>query len=277
MKKTLFLILTSVCLINTVYAQQYEYEDRAPARKSHHRSSHEDAGIDIDAIRIGVFFAPAMGWMHPTASRSDDRHYLVNSEGNKLGYSWGPMIEYYFAENYGISTGFMLNSVGGKISTTLNAAQVTPGPSTVLATDFSYNLQFLEVPFALKLRSDPIGNSDVRIFGQLGLTLGVNIGKKATYEVQYNNAAGVQKEVDGDNEKLSGALAIAPVMLQMNIGAGIEYPITEKMFFYTGLFFNNGFLPDATNPKNYTLGYSGTFTDGNIRLNSLGLRVGIFF
>lgn len=268
MKKKLILSVLALSLAGSAFAQGYEYNDN--------QSSGSD--IELKKIRIGVFFAPAMGWMRPTASRSDDKRYFVNSEGNRLGYSWGPMLEYYFAENYGIATGFTLNTVGGKIATTYNPTLVPVMPNTVLNTSFAYNLQFLEIPFALKLRSDGMGKSGkMHFFGQIGLTLGVNISRKATYDVVYIDATGMQKSLDGDNEKLTGTLAVPPAMLQMNIGGGIEYNITDKMSFYSGLFFNNGFLPDATNPANYELGYKGEFSDGNIRLNSLGLRVGIFF
>ena len=70
-------------------------------------------------------------------------------------------------------------------------------------------------------------------------------------------------------------------MLQMNIGAGAEYPISNKLTAYAGLFFNNGFTPDATAPQKYDsekLGYGkGEFKDGNTRLNNFALRIGLFF
>jgi hypothetical protein len=84
------------------------------------------------------------------------------------------------------------------------------------------------------------------------------------------------KTAYGDREKLKG-LGIAPVLLQMNIGGGIEIPVTDKMSIYTGLFFNNGFVPDVTNPKELDLDYKGRFSDGNVRLNNIALRLGMFF
>lgn len=65
----------------------------------------------------------------------------------------------------------------------------------------------------------------------------------------------------------------------MNLGAGAEYDLGHNMKGYAGIFFNNGFLPDATKPNNYKLGTYGNlpFTDGNVRLNSFSLRIGIYF
>lgn len=145
-------------------------------------------------------------------------------------------------------------------------------------SDFNYTLQYLEVPFQLKLRSDPIASAnDLQVFGQLGVTAGINIGKKATYTVGYTNSIGDYKVISGDREKLEGSFTIAPFLMQLNIGAGIEKPISEKMSIYLGLFFNNAFAPDVTNPSKYELGYKGSFGDGSVRLNSFAFRFGLFF
>ena len=69
-------------------------------------------------------------------------------------------------------------------------------------------------------------------------------------------------------------------MFQMNIGAGAEYPLNNKLRAYAGIFFNNGFAPDATNPQDFDedkLGYKGDFRDANTRLNNFALRLGLFF
>lgn len=224
-------------------------------------------------LRFGVYVAPNISWMHATAGKSDDGQFAVTSNGSKLGYSWGIAAEYFFAENYGLATGFQLTTTGGQMRT----ENVDPvlAPRTVRETDFSYTAQYLEIPFGLKLRSDEFGK--VRFFGQIGLSLGVNIGKKADYTVVYRDDANVEQTLTGNKEKLVGSLTMAPAMLQMNVGAGVEYSVGGKMALYTGVFFNNGFLPDATRPDKFALGYDGVFTDGNTRLNNVALRIGLFF
>ncbi len=259
-------------------AQQYENEDGSPAEAPrHHHGGHAREG----QVRFGAYFAPTIAWMHPTTGKSDNGLYSVSSEGSKLGYAWGLLMDYYFAENYGLATGFNLNTGGGILST----KYVGPGPvsstyvtSNVYQTKFNYNVQYLEVPFNLKLRSDELGNAGFKVFGQIGVTVGFNLAKKATYTVSYSDSTGsILSEKSGNNEKLRGTLAVPPVVFSLNVGAGLEYPITEKMSIYGGLFFNNGFAPDATNPANYDLGYLGSFKDGNTRLNNFAIRIGIFF
>ncbi|HXS38423.1 MAG TPA: outer membrane beta-barrel protein [Flavipsychrobacter sp.] len=277
MKKLFILLTIGICISQITYAQKYDYDETQPVERPY---APHPPGIDVNRVRFGAFISPDISWMHPTASQSDDGHYFVSNKGSKIGYNWGLMAEYFFAPNYGIATGFDLATNGGKIESTLNTAKVDRNaPNTVLSSDFNYKLQFLEIPFNLKLRSDPLGDPvhGVRIFGQIGLTTDINISRKATFDITYNDQNGNSATLQGSNVKLQGVLAVPPIMLQMNVGAGIEYPIAQKLLFYTGLFFNNGFLPSAVSPQNFEMGYAGSFTNGNVRLNNFALRVGLFF
>lgn len=266
--KQILLIAAFVAATGTNAVAQY-YEDQEPVPTQYW------GRIDIYRIRIGAYLAPNISWMKPTANRSNDGDYRVRSLGSKVGFSWGLIADYFFTPNYGISTGFHLNTTGGKIDA--RKIDSLPAINTVYGASFDYTLQYLEVPFHLKLRSDPVTSNGITVFGQVGLTAGVNISKKATYTVGYTDNTGFFRTAVGEKEKIFGTFAVAPIMLQLNIGGGLEKPLTEKLSLYFGLFFNNGFLPDATRPDHYDLEYAGTFSDGNIRLNSFSFRLGLFF
>lgn len=234
--------------------------------------------IDVNRLRFGIFIAPDVSWMRPTAATDDARNYNVSSDGSKIGFSYGLMAEYFFAENYGVVTGLAVNSTGGKIIA--NKIDQSPAANTVFKTNFDYRLQYLEIPLALKLRTDDI--SGFRFFGQLGASLGINIGKKADYKVTYSDGTGTNHDTAANKIKLTGDFGmIAPIMFSMNIGIGAEYPLNNKLKAYLGIFFNNGFTPDATKPEKFDgakLGYgTGSFQDANTRLNNLSLRLGLFF
>lgn len=236
--------------------------------------------IDVSRVRFGAFIAPNVSWMKPTTSTDDEKQFNVKSNGSKIGFTYGIMADYFFAPNYGIVSGIQITSTGGKIIATEIGDDPQPKRANkVVKADFNYNLQYLEIPLALKLRSDNMGG--FKFFGQLGVTAGINIAKKADYTVDYYASDSTLKSKSDTKAKITGSLgAIAPVLFQMNIGAGVEMPVSYKLKFYVGLFFNNGFAPDATKPDLYdekNLGYSGTFRDGNTRLNNLALRLGLFF
>lgn len=279
MYRYLLFSILAITLTGTTYAQKYVYEDvSSEPNNAKGRQAPSEKHIDVNKLRFGAFFAPTLTWMHPASAASNDGHYRVTSKGSKTGYCWGLIAEYYFAENYGFVTGFNVDVAGGRIVSNANTAKVdTTLANTVISSDLNYRLQYLEVPFALKLRSDELPKTGMRVFGQIGLTLAFNISKKASYEVTYNDAAANTQTISGNNEILKGSLSAAPVMVQLNVGAGIEYPITEKLYFFTAISFNNGFLPSAINTQNIDLGYKGSFTNPNTRLNSFALRIGLFF
>jgi len=265
------LIVLGACACSFSAIAQYTYGE--PIESS--------VSTELRKTRFGLFIAPNNSWMKPTAARSNDGLYLVTSEGSKIGYSWGLMIDHFFAENYGITTGVQLTTSGGKILAEYDPSKLpTPAPTNVVkSASFDYRLQYFEVPFGLKLMSDDLSGG-LRIFGNLGITAAINFAKKATYTVTYTDTAAgapVDKIATGENEKLRNGVSIIPILFQMNLGGGIEYQLTSKMSLYMGLFFNNGFAPDVTSPKEINMGYKGTFTDGNIRLNNIALKVGLFF
>jgi hypothetical protein len=242
-----------------------------PAQAQYEESSGTTT-VDSRKLRFGLYLAPTISWMRPTTDKTDDGQYAPSNDGSKIGFTYGLMAEYYFAENYGFVTGLQVNMTGGKINSKYLGTSAT---EVVTNADFNYRLNYLELPVALKLRTDPI--SGFRFFGQLGLTTGVNIAKKASYSVNYRDADGNTQLSTGNNEKIKGSLAIAPVMYAMNIGAGVERAVGDKLAVYAALFFNNGFAPDATNPNKFDMPYGLSFRDGNTRLNNFSLRLGLFF
>lgn len=180
------------------------------------------------------------------------------------------MVDYNFTENYAIATGLQVNTTGGKINTANPAAM----NGEVVQSSFDYSLQYLEIPLALKLKTDKIGKFS--FFGQAGLSLGFNISKKATYQLTQKTATTDTVYKADAKEKITGPIGnIAPVVFSMNIGIGTQYAIGKKLDAYVGLFFNNGFAPNVTDPTKFN--GLPAFTDGNTRLNNFALRLGFYF
>lgn len=224
-------------------------------------------------FRFGAFVAPTISYMKPTTSKSDDNLHNLESGGSKAGFTYGLMAEYWFAENYGLISGLHMNMARGNVLTSHTQANPT---DAVKSSDISYKLNYIEIPLNLKMKTDPIEN--FTFFGQAGFSLGINVAKKIDYSIITTDGAGnVRPAVTGENEKLKGTLAISPVILSLNVGIGAEYPINNRLAGYFGVFFNNGFLPDATVPKHYKIENVPDFQDGNIRVNNFAFRLGLFF
>lgn len=242
-------------------------------------------GIDTKKFRFGAYLAPTSAWMKATSKTDDAKNYTIANNGSKLGFMYGLMAEYYFQDNYAIVSGLQMNMGGGKMS--MARADQSATTNTIQNAAFDYNLSLLEIPVAIKLRTDPISN--FRFFGQAGLTFGVRVAKKAAYDLKYwdaeENLISISKEKDKLGSRGTLNPGFAPVNFQMNLGIGAEYPLTDKLAAYIGLFFNNGFVPDITNPQNFLLydnsnreiKVNNSFRDGNVRFNNIALRLGIFF
>jgi hypothetical protein len=272
--------LISILATSMPVMAQYTYGEPVEGKKAKKSMSTGP----VKPTRFGLFFAPNNSWMKATASKSNDGMYIVDASGSKVGYSWGLMIDHFFDDNYGIATGAQLSTMGGIVNATYNTAvlPLVPPTNLVKSAEFDYRLQYFEIPVNLKLMSDNLPGG-IRVFGNLGVTAAINISKKTTYTVTYTDTSATapggtkDKIATGENEKLRGGLSITPILFQMNLGGGMEYSLTDKLSLYVGLFFNNGFAPDVTSPKDINMNYKGEFTDGNIRLNSLNLKVGMFF
>lgn len=262
MRKSILPLLLLSSLCGTSFAQSGYYEPSPPS----------DSSPELKKIRFGVFAAPSISWMKPTTEK--DGTQMQKNDGSKIGFMYGIMGDYNFTDNYTIATGLQVNSTGGKIST--EDKNTAPPAGTVIKSQFDYSVQYLEIPVTLKLRTDNINN--FRFFGQAGVTLGVNISKKATWELlQYTASGNIDTiKTDDSKEKITGKVgSIAPVIFQMTLGVGAEYRLNSKLDGYIGLFFNNGFAPDITGPDKYSK--TPSFKDGNVRLNNFSLRLGFYF
>jgi hypothetical protein len=255
MRKTLLFALTMCAGAQVSFAQAEE-------------SSSSDNDV-LRKLRFGVYVAPNLSMMRPSAGKEGNQ--IQANGGNKVGFTYGLMADYNFTSNYAIATGLQVNSTGGIITTENTKA----ADNEVLKSNVNYNLQYLEIPVALKLNTDQIGK--FRFFGQAGLSVGFNISKKATYEILQKRASGGDSLYKADTkEKLTGSIgAIAPVVFQMNVGLGLQYQVGPKLDAYVGIFFNNGFAPNVTVPEK--IDNFPAFKDGNTRLNNFALRFGFYF
>lgn len=271
------LLLTACLIAGFTSATKAQGVNYSPSSSSY--------GIDTKPLRFGAYLAPTMAWMTSTSKTDGDKNYAVSNDGSKVGFMYGLIMEYYFQPNYAFVTGLQMNMGGGKMS--MARLATTAEKSTIQKASFDYSISLIEIPVALKLRTNPIG--DLRFFGQAGVTLGIRTAKKASYQLTYFDENAVSQNVSKEKDKLGSVASLkpgfSPVNFQMNIGLGIEYPLSQGLAAYAGVFFNNGFVPDMTNPSNYALynttnqkiDVNSTFADGNVRFNNIALRLGIFF
>ncbi|HLN52868.1 MAG TPA: porin family protein [Lentimicrobium sp.] len=182
---------------------------------------------------LGVKAAPSISWLKSTQDR-------YNSEGAKIGFSWGVVSEFYFAKNYALATGINFIYQGGQLS----YPDLKEDTEVTLFRD--YRIQYLELPAVLKLKTNEMGK--LKYFGQIGLGFGLRMNSKGKDEYTLNNQTVVDskfKDIDDQTQIFRAS---------MIIGAGIEYPIDNNTSAVIGVNFNNGFT-NALKKNNIVTSY----------------------
>lgn len=194
---------------------------------------------DFQRVRLGVKIAPAIVWMK---SNTKD----INGNGSKIGFSYGLLLDYNFTKNYSIGTGLEVAYRGGSLK---DQTAFTGERAAV------YKLQYLQLPFTVKLKTNEIGY--MTYFGQLGLETGFNIVSKGT---DLNSDT-----LSTDKENIRSQ--ITPFNLALLIQAGAELSLSGRTSFVLSAYFSNGFL-DIIRTVNPNF---------DARSNGAGLSIGVFF
>ena len=196
-------------------------------------------------LRFSVVADPQFSWMLPDMKD-------ITSRGAIVGVNAGIGMDYYFAENYAFSTGLSINNLGGKLQYAesvvfyINTDTVEVPPANTI----TYNLQYLNIPFGLKFKTNEIGY--VTYFANVGVTPMINIRSKAS---------DASRTIDKDN--ISGD--IAPFNMNYFINLGIQYSLGGSSALIGGLGYSSGFM-DVT-----------TLETDKITINTISIKFGILF
>lgn len=191
-----------------------------------------------NGFRLGLTAHPNFGFIKAEGGKGN---------GSNLGFSYGLLGDFNFAENYSFSTGLTITTINGK-STEINPAQYTAAGTY----DLKYMMQYIEVPLTVKLKTGEI--NDIRWFGQFGLSNGFRIGARQDAKLGGNVVADDINSTDFTKFYRAGLV----------IGAGGEFNIDDKTSIMAGITFNNGFTKLTDNK--YT-----------VKNHYVALNLGVFF
>ncbi len=206
----------------------------------------------------GLFFGPTMSWMS-TDSKT------VTTEGVKLGYTFGALVDINLMDNFAISTGIQFANMGGNVKFTNGTMPFTSKEDIAFDTltagsQISYNLNYLAIPFGFKGKTNEIGY--LTYFLKAGVTPLINI--KALADV-----AG-QESILLDNKSVSLFNA------GWHIGGGAEYSISGNTRILFEILYTGGLL-DVEKSKVFNTAAMETTTNPKVALSDIQLKVGILF
>jgi hypothetical protein len=218
------------------------------------------AGLLGEKTRLGINFNPLFSWARTPGAQTDNK-------GVRMGFQVGLQVDYYFAKNYGLTTGLYFDYLGTNVNYTLSKNDSIGNPINNLYVH-KYTTQFLEVPFGLKLRTNEFKR--ITIYGELGVASMFLVSARATYNNDFDGVKKDQIKVYGTRVNFFDVAASG--------GAGIEYNIAGKTSLVAGVVYKYAFLnhikdDKAKDVKSLNIGLA----EDPIYLNYFAFRIGVLF
>ena len=227
-------------------------------------------------FRFGFQSSPTLSWMTTSVN-------YVNANGTIPGMKLGVIGEYYFRPDYAFigGLGFAFNT-GGRLLHAREGVYWTEtegkgiGRDTTAAnSNLKYNLQYVEIPFGLKMRTREFGY--LRYFAEIPVfTLGFESTGRGTI------SAGTKVSEDPQAiEDLNIKSEINALALSWGFGGGVEYSLSQNTSIVGGIFYQRYFT-DITDDNGVNFPEPGNVSNTNENdektvISNLTLRLGVMF
>ena len=185
--------------------------------------------LKTENVHLGFKLNPTFGYLKLKDQGS------LKSDGLKLGFSFAGTADYLFTKNLGLSTEFAISTINGGTVSSSMVSQTQPGNmlSVQKLDKILYKIAYLELPLALKIRTNTIGEAAL-----LYLKFGIDPAfKLASSSVATSSTDGIPTIIGGTND----ARSIRFFRASFLAGLGYDYRFNRDFTFTSGLLFNNGF------------------------------------
>ena len=225
-----------------------------------------------DGFAFGFKVGPNLGWTGSTTA-------AAVREGSRAGFDLGVVAEFYFAENYAISTGINVGFMGGHYSFDngrMVSDSLNPDPALeIYRVDRVYKTTIYEIPIMLKMVTNELGNLPLRVYAQVGAGFGYaqKVKVKDSYE-DFNGDTYIASNKEYSNFRTS-----------LKIGAGAQYALDESTRVFLGVYFSHDFINNINSiaPNHYKFYFDGDEKVGerdpklNVLQNRVGIEAGVLF
>ena len=243
---------------------------------------------------------------------SPDNEREFSSDGVGIGYGWGLQMEFKLGKTTSLATGIDLSTFSAGLNysnTDLSAYKATyysidnnfdfvdlsdmdssgiQGAISHQLLNRKYKLNYVNVPFALKMKTKEIGY--LTYFGEFGANIAFKTKAKVddicnavAWDTTSNSFADVVMNVT-DNTDLDVAKGTQAIRAGILVGAGAEYNISGTTSMFFSLHYNLFITNMITSKKNekYLRQYdsvTGSFTNVGAKSipGSVSLTVGVLF
>lgn len=196
-------------------------------------------------LSFSVVVDPMITWM-----KTNDED--IQRDGCNFGYNIGLVMEKYFTDDYAISTGISILNTGGNLLY-LDSIDFDfgSGMDTLSGgTTVTYNLQYITIPFSLKLNSTEIGYTTM--FAHIGINNHINIRSTADIPARDISGEDIKNEIN-------------MFLMSYFIGGGVEFSFGGDFAILGGIYLTGAIWDVTTN------------TDYRAYINMVSLRLGVKF
>lgn len=176
--------------------------------------------LSIGQIEIGISGQTNLAYEKPLGNN-------VTSDGIGIHVGYGIVFDKYFTDNYAISTGLEIMNSRVNFESNFATASIGSGNYTN-ARVYENNVQYLTIPFGLKLKSVEIGYGS--IFANFGLLPSYALNQSSL--LQSDNVA-------------TGITFFKDIMLAYRLGGGYSYSLGGSTSLNIGLYYDAS-LTDIT-------------------------------
>lgn len=223
-----------------------------------------NAQTQYERLRFGLQFSPNFSWTSP-------QNRFVNAESAGFGFSYGLMAEYKLTENYMFHSGLGITQLSHFVSLDSNTYRNTGlpgGQQKIYDVNYSYRAQYLEIPLAIKMRTNQMGA--IRFYGIFGVEAGFLLQAKAMIKngsplFDPDEYFFVNRSEDEVIPTITKNDDLSAIRMGILMGAGIEYLVSGNTHIVAGLRFNNPFSEHFGGPEM------------SARAPYMGLHLGLFF
>ena len=225
-----------------------------------------NTGFSQKSFRLGLNFAPSYSWLKPDVKDADGKDvYTTKGTGAKFGFSYGLAGEFAFGDNYSFATGLLLTTNGGGLKYGDSISIDTSSTLHEVTTIRKHNLQYVEIPLTLKLKTNEIGY--ITYYGNFGFKTAFLVRARADDESEGKSltSPNIREDIDIRDE-------INFLRTSLVIGAGLEYSLGGNTSFIVGITYDKGFSNIFKKDKESIEGIKA-----KAKSNYVALNLGVLF
>lgn len=233
------------------------------------------ASAQYRGFSFGIKMGPSFDW-------AGSKTNTLQNEGTRMGFRWGLVADYYFAENYAITTGLNVNYLRGHYSyddMRLFPIDTVTNYYAMGNVDRLYKATTFEIPVALKMVTEEFG--PFSFFAQVGGSFGYT--RKALAKDDFVGTGDDAAYLYSDDDYVSARAQYNPIHVALNVAIGGQFIIKGSTRAFADLYYSRDLLNGIDLIK-YSRYYAGQKSDDmrrpenlDYRQNILGIEVGVLF